>query len=107
MTVSLPNAHSTCHHGQVGGAHAFAAQTWLRDGILAVATLKGEVLIIRDAEQRAMLKLGQPLHCIAPVGKGFVVGSEDGSLIRFSAADGRARCVIMMHKTGLLINWGG
>lgn len=75
---------------QIGGERQFSAQAWLHDEVLAVCSLKGEVVIIQDAAQQVLMQLHTPLYCIAPVGKGFAVGT-DSAIIRFRAVDSRIR----------------
>lgn len=76
---------------QLGGAHSFVSHAWLRGGLLAVANQHGEVVIIQDAQQVAVIRLGRPLQCIAALGRGFVVGAADGAIIRFKGEDARLR----------------
>ena len=78
----------------MGGEHRFSSQAWLHGGILAVSTLNGEVLITLDGDQKAILHPGVALHCIRPWGKGFVVGTDDSTVVCFRAVDERTRCVI-------------
>lgn len=67
----------------MAGEHCFTGQAWLANSILAVCTLRGEVIFLQDGQQQSILRLETPLHCIDRCSTGFVVGGGDRSVRRF------------------------